>query len=59
MKRYKIAHRYVGSLGVEEDIRGEWVRWEDIKNLVAEKNKCRDANRFDQPHESQQEYKHG
>ena len=36
MKRYKIAHRYVGSLGVEEDEEGEWIRYEDIKNFVLE-----------------------
>ena len=30
MKRYKIAHRYPGDLGCNEDPNGEWVLWEDV-----------------------------
>ena len=35
MKRYKIAHRYPGNLGCNEDPNGEWVLWEDVQACCA------------------------
>ena len=35
-----------------EDPEGEWVRYKDVK-LIIEAKKCKDANRFEQPSESQ------
>ena len=33
MKRYEIAHRYIGGFGVDEDPDGVWVKWSDIEKL--------------------------
>jgi len=35
MKRYKIAHRYPGDLGCNEDPNGEWVLWDDVEELLS------------------------
>jgi hypothetical protein len=35
MKRYDIAHRYVGGLGCEETPTGEWVLHEDIPAWIS------------------------
>lgn len=44
MKRYKIAHRFVDGLGVDEDPNGEWIKWEDVPIWISVNDRMPDKD---------------